>query len=135
MLNTKNFNNNLLLRLPVAIILLVHGMAGMFNNGVNDFGNMYLNQVGFAPLGLYIAWAIKITHVCAAIALLLNKYLKLAGFITIFILIVGIIMVHYPEGWFVVGGGRNGVEFNFLLIFVLLAIMYPSKKVTNSTIK
>jgi putative oxidoreductase len=126
MTNNKILGNNFLLRLPVAIILLVHGLAGMFNNGVNDFGNLYLNQAGFAPLGLYIAWAIKISHVLAAVALLLNKYLKFAGFITIFILVMGIIMVHFKEGWFVVGGGTNGVEFNFLLIFVLLAIMFPN---------
>jgi putative oxidoreductase len=39
---------------------------------------------------------------------------------------MGIIMVHYPEGWFVVGAGRNGVEFNFLLIFTLVTIMFPN---------
>lgn len=118
--------NTLLLRIPVAIILLVHGLGGMFNNGVNDFGNLYLNQVGFAPFGLYIAWAIKISHAIAAILLLMNKFVKPASIVTIFVLIMGIIMVHFQEGWFVVGGGRNGVEFNFLLIFVLLAIMFPN---------
>ncbi len=117
--------NTLLLRIPVAIILLVHGLGGMFNNGVNDFGNLYLNQVGFAPFGLYIAWAIKISHLIAAILLLINKFVKPAAVVTIFVLIMGIIMIHFKEGWFVVGGGRNGVEFNFLLIFVLLAIMFP----------
>ena len=39
---------------------------------------------------------------------------------------MGIIMIHFQEGWFVVGGGRNGMEFNFLLIFVLVAIMFPN---------
>ncbi|MHC0445106.1 DoxX family protein [Flavobacterium sp. 3-218] len=119
-------NGTLLLRIAVAIILLTHSVFGIFNNGINDFGNLYLNQVGFAPFGLYIAWLIKISHIIAAILLLLNKYVKLAGFVTIFILIMGIVMVHFPEGWFVVGGGRNGCEYNFLLICVLLAIMYPS---------
>jgi len=118
--------NTLLLRIPVAIIIFIHGIAGMFNNGVNDFGNLYLNQVGFAPFGLAIAWAIKISHLICAVLLLANKFIKPASIITIFILIMGIIMVHFQEGWFVVGGGRNGIEFNFLLIFVILAIMYPN---------
>lgn len=117
--------NTLLLRIAVAVILLIHSIPGMFNNGVNDFGNLYLNQVGFAPLGLYLAWAIKLSHVAAAILFLANKYVKWAGFMTIFILVVGIFMVHLPNGWFVVGGGSNGIEFNFLLIFVILSIMYP----------
>ncbi|SHJ11127.1 DoxX family protein [Flavobacterium terrae] len=118
--------NTLILRIAVAVILLVHGMGGMFNNGVNDFGNLYLNEVGFAPFGLILAWLIKLSHVVAAICLLANKYLKPACIITIFILVVGIFMVHLQEGWFVVGGGRNGVEFNFLLIAVLTFIMFPN---------
>lgn len=119
-------NGNLLLRIATAIILLSHSVFGIFNNGINDFGNLYLNQIGFAPFGVFLAWSIKISHIVAAILLLLNKYVKPAGFVTIFILIMGIILVHFKEGWFVVGGGRNGVEYNFLLIFVLLAIMYPN---------
>ena len=126
-------NGALLLRIAVAIILLSHSVFGMFNNAINDFGNLYLNQIGFAPFGVYLAWSIKLSHVIAAILLILNKYVKLAGFVTIFVLVMGIILVHFKEGWFVVGGGRNGVEYNLLLIVVLLAIMYPNgfKKVNQ----
>ena len=118
-------NNSILLRIAIAIILLSHGIPGMFDNGINDFGNLYLNQVGFAPFGVAIAWAIKISHVVCAVLLLLNKYIVAAGTITIIILIAGIVMVHYPEGWFVVGGGRNGMEYNFLLIAVIVSLMLP----------
>jgi putative oxidoreductase len=119
-------NGTLLLRIAVAVILLTHSVFGIFDNGINDFGNLFLNQIGFAPFGVFIAWSIKLSHIVAAVLLLLNKYVKLAGFVTIFILIMGIVLVHFQEGWFVVGGGRNGVEYNFLLICVLLAIMYPN---------
>ena len=118
--------STLILRVAVAIILLMHSVPGMFNNGVNDFGNLYLNTIGFAPFGLALAWSIKISHVVAAILFLANKFVKPAAIITIAILVFGIIMVHYPEGWYVVGGGRNGVEFNFLLICVLITIMFPN---------
>ncbi len=118
-------NNTVILRSAVAIILLTHSIPGMFNNGVNDFGNLYLNQIGFAPVGVYLAWLIKISHVVCAVLLLLNKFIKPAAIVTIFILIMGIVLVHFKEGWFVVGGGRNGVEYNFLLICVLVAIMFP----------
>lgn len=121
-----NFRNpTFLLRLAVAIILLAHGIPGMFDGSINDFGDLYLNPHGFAPLGVPMAWAIKWSHVGAAFCLLFDKYIQLAGWVTIFILFVGIIMVHFKEGWFVVGGGRNGMEFNFLLIVVLLTIMFP----------
>ena len=104
-------NNTVILRFAVAIILLTHSIPGMFNNGVNDFGNLYLNQIGFAPVGVYLAWLIKISHVLCAVLLLLNRFIKPAAIITIFILILGIVLVHFKEGWFVVGGGRNGVEY------------------------
>ena len=122
----QTMNGILLLRIAVALILLTHSVFGMFNNGINDFGNLYLNQIGFAPFGVFLAWSIKISHVVAALLLLFNTYIKPAGFVTIFILVMGIILVHFQEGWFVVGGGRNGVEYNFLLIIVLLVIMYPN---------
>jgi putative oxidoreductase len=98
----------------------------MFDGGINAFGDLYLNQIGFSPLGVPIAWAIKLSHVVCAILLVLNKFIKPAAIITILVLIMGIVMVHFKEGWFVVGGGRNGVEYNFLLICVLLYIMFPN---------
>jgi putative oxidoreductase len=122
----KPLNHNFILRLAVSIILFIHGVGGMFNNGINDFGKFFLNEIGFAPFGVPLAWAIKISHVVAVFCLVFQKHVKLACIITIFILIAGIITIHFKEGWFVVGGGRNGVEFNFLLICVLLAIMFPN---------
>jgi putative oxidoreductase len=119
-------NSTFILRAAVAIILLTHSVYAMFNNGINDFGNLYLNQIGFAPLGVPLAWAIKLSHVACAVLLLLNKFVKLASVITIVILLAGIVLVHFKEGWFVVGGGRNGMEYNFLLICVLFVIMYPN---------
>ena len=123
----NNLNKNLFLRFPLIVILLVHSIAGMFNNGINDFGNLYLNQVGFSPFGLYLAWTIKLSHVILAISLFFDKYITAPIIVNILIFIVGIFMVHIKEGWFVVGGGRNGVEFNFLLIFVLLYLLFQSK--------
>lgn len=116
----------LILRLVLAIILLMHSVPGMFNGGVNAFGELYLNPLGFAPMGLPIAWAIKLSHVACAVLLIMNRYIKVAAIITIFILVMGIIMVHAKDGWFVVGGGRNGVEFNVLMIAVFVYLMYPN---------
>ena len=119
-------NNTFLLRIAVAIILFMHSIPGMFNNGIYEFGKFYLDQKGFAPMGVPLAWAIKLSHVAAAICILLNKFTRWAALITILVLMAGIIMVHFKEGWYVVGGGRNGVEFNFLLIMVLITLMFPN---------
>ena len=124
----KNSNNTLILRIAIAVIFITHSVFGMFNNGINDFGNLFLNQIGFSPLGVPIAWAIKFTHLFGAILLLINKYIKPVCILNILILIMGIVLVHYQEGWFVVGGGRNGIEYNFLLICVLLSILFTDIK-------
>lgn len=130
-MSTSIPHHTFILRLAVAIILFMHSIPGMFNNGINDFGNHYLNEVGFAQVGVPLAWAIKLSHVAAAICLLLNKCVKWAAVITILILVAGIVMVHFKEGWFVVGGGSNGVEFNFLLIAVLLTLLLANGNKTK----
>lgn len=119
-------STNFLLRFIVALILIMHSIPGMFSDGVYNFGKLYLDAKGFAPFGIYMAWAIKLSHVAAAFCLLANRFVRLAALVTIGVLIAGIVMVHGPEGWYVVGGGRNGVEFNVLLIAVLLYLAYPN---------
>jgi len=114
-----------LLRLTVAVMLLMHSVPGIFDNGINNFGNLYLNAQGFAPFGVPLAWAIKLSHIAAAFSVMTGKYVRTLGFITIGILVMGIIMVHGKEGWYVVGGGKNGMEFNILLIAAIVTTMYP----------
>ncbi|WP_293305316.1 DoxX family protein [Pedobacter sp. UBA5917] len=133
-MNTKNFKiAYAILRITIAIILLSHSVLGIFDGGINDFGNFYLNKVGFAPYGVAIAWTIKLSHIVCAVLLLINKYIRVACFATIFVLIMGIIMVHFKEGWFVVGGGRNGIEYNFVLICLLTAIMFFNTALTQKS--
>ena len=38
----------------------------------------------------------------------------------------GIALVHAPAGWFVVGLGRNGVEYSVLILFCLAALFVLS---------
>jgi putative oxidoreductase len=116
----------IILRITLFVILIMHSIPGMLNGGVNAFGT-HLNEVGFAPIGVPLAWAIKLSHVVCAVLLLINRYITAAAIITIIILIAGIVMVHFKEGWYVVGGGRNGSEFNVLLIAVLLYLMIRNR--------
>ena len=80
----------LVLRIALAAVFFMHGIPSIFTGAVNNFGNQYLNQVGFAPIGLPLAWAIKLSHVACAILLILNRYIRPAAFVTIPILVAGI---------------------------------------------
>ena len=119
------------LRMTVAIILLVHSVPSIISGDVNQFGKLYLNEIGFSPLGVVIAWAIKLSHIVAALCLIFNRWIFLPSLITIGILIAGIFIVHLKDGWFVVGGGRNGIEYNVLLIAVIISILLYEKKISN----
>lgn len=124
----KLLQQQFLLRFAIAVILLMHAVPSIVSGDVNAFGNEYLREQGFGAMGLPLAWLIKMSHLAGAILLLANKWVLPTALVTIVILIAGIWMVHLPHGWYVVGGGSNGVEFNFLLIFALLNLILPLKK-------
>jgi putative oxidoreductase len=72
----KFFNSTFLLRFAVAVILLMHSIPAMLDNGIYEFGKYYLDEKGFSPVGLPLAWAIKLSHIAAAACLLLNRFVK-----------------------------------------------------------
>lgn len=121
-------SSTLLLRFGIATIFLSHSLHGIFTgNDVNDFGNLFLNKIGFSPFGVFIAWGVVISQIITSLLLIANKVVKISCIINIVILIFGIIKVHFAEGWYVVGAGRNGMEFSFILIVVLFAIIISDK--------
>jgi len=129
-MNKQNiFNSTFLLRLGVSVILLSHSLHGIFTgNDVNDFGNFFLNKIGFYPFGVFIAWGVVISQIITSLLLIANKGVKISCIINIIILIFGIKTVHFSEGWYVVGAGRNGMEFSFILIVVLITLIISDRR-------
>lgn len=82
---------------------------------------------GFA-FGVGVAWAVSLLEAAGVICLALNRCIRLAVPVHLVILITGIVMVHGPEGWFVVGGGRNGVEYSVLLIMCLVTLFLADRQ-------
>lgn len=115
-----DLNHTILLRFALFFLLIMHSVPGMLDGGVNIFGSEYLNKIGFSPIGVPLAWLIKLSHLAAAFLFVFNKKIIFASLITLPVMILGIILIHYKEGWFVVGGGRNGMEYNILIIMILL---------------
>lgn len=131
----KIWNSPFLLRSGVAVIFLSHSLHGIFTgNDVNDFGNLFLNKIGFAPFGVFLAWSVVVSQIITSLLLIANKVVKISCIINILILVAGIITVHFAEGWYVVGAGRNGMEFSFILIVVLFTIIISDRKIREQTI-
>lgn len=121
----KHLNGRTLLRLALAGIFLSHAFTRISLGGVAPFGE-FLNSQGFAPAGFYLAWGVTLFEIAGATCLIAGRYLPVICALFIVHQIGGITLVHFPEGWFVVGAGRNGMEYSFLLIFSLLATGFPN---------
>ncbi|MDI9311331.1 MAG: hypothetical protein QM535_14060 [Limnohabitans sp.] len=120
-------NNSFLLRLGLVVIMVMHSVPSFVNGSVIAFGSEYLANEGFGFLGVPIAILIKLIHLISIYTLLTNKYIRPTVILNALILVGGIIMIHWKEGWYVVGGGRNGMEFNFLLLICFFSLLIPQK--------
>ena len=109
------------LRFVVAMLLAAHGVARWTQGGVPPFGEFLTGQG--MPFGVAIAWAITVWELVAGLVLAAGRWVAPIAVVFIAILGTGIALVHAPNGWFVVGLGRNGVEYSVLLIASLLALI------------
>lgn len=118
-----------IVRLAIAVLLFIHGAARIANGTVDDFGG-FLGSKGF-PLGFFVAWGITIFELVGSVLLAAGFYTWIIALLFAVELAVGIALVHWKEGWFVVGAGRNGMEFSALLIASLLATAFANYKQTG----
>lgn len=109
-------------RIAVAGLIFIHGAARFYFGGVEPFG-AWLESQGF-PFGLQQAWAVTIYELVAPLFIVARRFVTIACLGHIFILSLGLVLVHAPSGWFVVGLGRNGVEYSVLLITCLIAVAW-----------
>lgn len=108
-------------RIGTAILIFIHGAhrAWHWDPNVTGFGQ-WLSSLGF-PEGLYWAAGVTIYELIAPLFILARRFVTLACLGHIGIVGLGLVLVHYPSGWFVVGSGRNGMEFSVLLLICLAA--------------
>lgn len=120
----------LALRLTVATLIFIHGVFRLLSGGVAGFGE-FLNG-SHIPLGSAVAWTITVVEIAGTLVLAVGRWVRPLALYFAAELSVGIALVHAQAGWFVVGGGRNGVEFSLLLIacFLVLAWAPPRSEAT-----
>lgn len=126
MLSDKKSTALVFIRVVLAALMFVHGAARIANGTVDDFGG-FLGSQGF-PLGFYLAWGITIFELVGSVLLAVGFYTYIVALIFAVELIAGIALVHSKEGWFVVGAGRNGMEYSILLVASFLAIAFAYYK-------
>ena len=116
------------LRATIGLLITIHGIYRILAGGVAPFGE-FLDGSG-VPLGTMVAWLITVVESVGGPALMLGFLVTpLCAWFAVE-LTFGIILVHAGSGWFVVGGGRNGMEFSVLLImcFVVTAMLDRARR-------
>jgi len=113
-----------IVRIAVAILIFIHGAfrASHWDPYVTGFGE-WLSSIGF-PQGLYWAAAVTIYELVAPLFILARRFVTLACLGHIVIVALGMYLVHFPAGWFVVGAGRNGMEYSVFLLAGLVAVAW-----------
>lgn len=113
-----------ILRIGLAVLIFIHGAhrAAHWDPNVTGFGD-WLGSIGF-PMGFYWAAAVTVYELVAPFFLIARRFVTLACLGHIVIIALGAILVHYPSGWFVVGSGRNGMEYSVLLLIGLIAVAW-----------
>ncbi|HMO82487.1 MAG TPA: DoxX family protein [Pyrinomonadaceae bacterium] len=114
------------IRVMLAAVMFIHGAARISNGTVGGFGE-YLGSQGF-PLGFYLAWGITLFELVGSVLFAAGFYAWIIGLVFVVQLLVGVYLIHWNEGWFVVGSGRNGMELSFVLVVSFLAVSYAAYK-------
>lgn len=102
------------LRMMVSLAMMAHGFQRVYYGTVGGFGD-FLNSKGFL-IGVPLAWGITLFELLAGLAMLLNYFTRWTSVIWAVQLLVGIILVHAQNGWYVVGPSTGGVEYSLLLL-------------------
>jgi putative oxidoreductase len=109
------------LRVAVASVFVIHGVARIVLGIVDDFGG-FLSSSGL-PAGAAIAWAITVIEIGGGVLLAAGIAVRILALWFGLQIAAGIAMVHAKAGWFTVGAGRNGAEYSALILVSLLVVV------------
>lgn len=113
----------LLLRIAVGVIFMAHGAQKIFGifggSGVDGFSQM-LAGLGFTRQ-LFWAWAIALLEALGGLFLLLGVLPRTSAGLISIIMLVAIVKVHGPKGFFM---SEGGFEYQLLILMTCLTIMF-----------
>ena len=109
-----------ILRVVLGVIFLAHGgskLMGGMEGTIGMFGSLGI------PLPTVSAWGIALLETVGGAALVVGFLVTPIAVLLAVHMIVGIFVVHLGNGFFVIGPGQNGIEFNLLLAAGLAALV------------
>jgi putative oxidoreductase len=107
-----------LLRVVVGAVFLAHGSQKLFVFGIGGFAG-YLDKLG-VPAPLPMSAVVSLVEFGGGLALLLGLFTRWATIPLAANMLVAILTVHLPKGFFLPGG----VEFTLTLLAAILALLF-----------
>ncbi len=111
----------MILRIVLGLIFVAHGGIKLFGGvggTVEFFGSLGI------PLPLLAGWVITLLEFVGGMFLIVGLFVVPTAVLLAVHMLVGIILVHIPNGFFVLGpNAAGGYEFNLLLIAGLLSML------------
>ena len=111
----------LLLRVAIPLLFMAHAATRIANGSIPQFG-AFLASLGF-PFATTLVWLISLYELSAGLLIALGIGVRWFASGLIFIAVMGIVLIHAANGWFVGEHGVGGMEYSVCLITALIALI------------
>ncbi len=109
------------LRVVTGVVFVAHGAPKLFGGEVVQTGD-FLSTLGF-PLPEVFAWIVTLLEFFGGLGLIVGLLVTPLALLFVFEMLLGIILVHAENGFYVIGPGQGGIELNLLLIGALVTLV------------
>lgn len=110
-----------ILRVVLGVIFIAHGLPKL-TGGIEGTAEFF-GMLGI-PAPLVAAWFIALLETLGGLMLLIGFFVTPVSLLLVAHMLTGIVLVHAPNGFYVIGPGHDGIAFNLLLIAALLAMVF-----------
>jgi putative oxidoreductase len=110
-----------ILRVVLGVIFIAHGLPKI-TTGMEGTAQAFAALS--IPVPLAAAWLIALLETLGGMLLLVGFLVTPVALLLTAHMLTGIILVHAANGFYVVGAGQGGIEFNLLLGASLLAMVF-----------
>ncbi len=107
-------------RIATAIFFMAHAVTRIVLGTIPQFA-AFMETLGF-PFAIAVVWLITLAEIICGTMLILGRYVRLAVIPLFAIAATGIVLIHWPLGWFVGEHGTGGSEYSVALMVLLLVI-------------
>lgn len=110
-----------ILRVVIGVIFIAHGVPKLFGGMEGTAG--FFGSIGI-PLPLAAAWLVALLEFLGGLALIAGLFVMPISLLLVAHMLTGIVLVHAPNGFYVIGPGSGGVEFSLILAASLLMLVF-----------